>query len=74
MAKTITEERDLRSLDRPGLRRTFAPLDQGERLPRELLLDGGLAARRLGRRFAALLWPAVVLLSVGLLAWATHLA
>lgn len=34
------ELRDLRSLERPGLRRLFEPLDTGERLPRELLLEG----------------------------------
>lgn len=34
------EPRDLRSLERPGLRKTFEPLDERERLPRELLLAG----------------------------------
>ena len=66
----VTHERDLRSLDRPGLRKAFAPLDAQERLPRELSLEGGLAARGIGRRFIALAWPLALLAGLALLGWA----
>jgi hypothetical protein len=50
------ELRDLRSLDRPGLYKIFAPLDPDERLPRELLLEGR-RHRLVGRpEVAAALW------------------
>lgn len=53
---TTLTERDLRSLERPGLYGIFKPLDPEEPLPRELLL----AARRqrtVGRReLAGALW------------------
>ena len=62
---TTLTERDLRSLERPGLYRIFKPLDPEEPLPRELLL----AARRqrtVGRReLAGALWlPAFAALLV----------
>lgn len=61
---TLTE-RDLRSLERPGLYGIFKPLDPAEPLPRELLL----AARRqrsVGRReLAGALWlPGLVAIMV----------
>jgi len=69
---TTLTERDLRSLERPGLYRIFKPLDPEEPLPRELLL----AARRqrtVGRReLAGALWlPGLVAIMV--LAQAEHL-
>jgi len=62
---TTLTERDLRSLERPGLYRIFKPLDPEEPLPRELLL----AARRqrtVGRReLAGALWlPGLVAIMV----------
>jgi hypothetical protein len=65
----VTRERDLRSVDRPGLRRAFGPLDAEERLPRELVLDHGIATRGAGKRMVALLWPPVLLTSLATLAW-----
>ena len=40
MGHRTLQERDLRSLDRRSLYSIFHPLDAGERLPRELILEG----------------------------------
>jgi hypothetical protein len=40
MARHITRERDLRSLDRRSMYSIFAPNDANERVPRELILEG----------------------------------
>jgi hypothetical protein len=40
MGHRTLEERDLRSLDRRSMYSIFHPLDAGERLPRELILEG----------------------------------
>ena len=40
MVRHVTQERDLRSLDRRSMYSIFAPLDADERLPRELILEG----------------------------------
>src|ERR1700682_467506 len=40
MARHVTEERNLRSLDRRSMYSIFHPLDANERLPRELILEG----------------------------------
>jgi len=62
MARHVTEERDLRSLDRRSMYSIFAPLDANERLPRELIMEGK-RHRTVGRReLTAALWlPAVFL-------------
>ena len=70
MRHGVTHERDLRSLERPGLLRTFAPLDADERLPRELVVDPGVAVHGAGRRFIALLWPVGLLVGLAAAAWA----
>ena len=67
-------ERDLRSLGRPGLQRLFAPLDARERLPREAVIDTGIAVSGVGRRWAALLWPLAFLAGLAILAVAGRLA
>jgi hypothetical protein len=62
MARHITEERDLRSLDRRRMYSIFAPLDPNERLPRELIIEGK-RHRTLGRReLAGALWLPTILL------------
>ena len=62
MAWHITEERDLRSLDRRSMYSIFAPLDANERLPRELIIEGK-RHRTLGRReLAGALWLPTILL------------
>jgi hypothetical protein len=65
-----TQERDLRSLNRPGLYSAFSPLDPNERLPRELLLEDERSRPfgiRLGRQHVAgLLWLPVVLATLAL--------
>src|SRR6202165_4470225 len=70
MTRHVTEERDLRSLERRSMYSIFAPLDANERLPRELVLE----ARRhktLGRReLAGALWLPALFLIVALVAWA----
>jgi hypothetical protein len=40
MGQRRLQERDLRSLDRRSMYSIFRPLDPGERLPRELILEG----------------------------------
>ena len=45
----MTQERDLRSLNRRSMYSIFAPLDADERLPRELLMEAR-RAKQLGRR------------------------
>ena len=63
MARNVTQERDLRSLERRSMYAIFAPLDPDERLPRELILEG-TRHRMLGRReLAGALWlPALFLI------------
>jgi hypothetical protein len=73
MARTVTRERDLRSLDRPGLRRAFRPLDAEERLPLELVREPGIAVSGVGRRAAVLLWPAALLIGLALVVLAARL-
>ena len=40
MGQRTLQERDLRSLERRSMYSIFQPLDAGERLPRELILEG----------------------------------
>ena len=63
MTRHVTEERELRSLDRRSMYSIFAPLDANERLPRELIMEAR-RHRTLGRReLAAALWlPSVFLI------------
>jgi hypothetical protein len=63
MARHVTQERDLRSLERRSMYAIFAPLDPNERLPRELIMEGK-RHRALGRReLAGALWlPALFLI------------
>jgi hypothetical protein len=68
MARHVTEERDLRSLDRRSMYSIFAPLDADERLPRELILEGK-RNRTLGRReLAGALWLPALFLVIALVA------
>jgi len=73
-----TSERDLRSLDRPGLYRVFAPLDEEERLPRELLMERPtrhLWGYELGwSQLAGLLWIPTMALTVAMTMWLVHSA
>jgi hypothetical protein len=66
MASHITEDRELRSLERRSMYAIFAPLDTDERLPRELILEGK-RQRSVGRReLAGALWlPALSLILFG---------
>ncbi len=72
------DERELRSLDRPGLYKAFRPLDPNERLPRELLLEkqpGVTWGLRMGRQhIAGALWLPVLLTTLGLVIWTMHSA
>jgi hypothetical protein len=63
MARHVTQERDLRSLERRSMYAIFAPLDPDERLPRELILEAK-RHKMLGRReLAGALWlPALFLI------------
>ena len=64
MAHHVTEERELRSLDRRSMYSIFAPLDAAERLPRELILEGK-RHRIIGRReLAGALWLPTLFLIV----------
>jgi hypothetical protein len=71
MARHITRERDLRSLDRRSMYAIFAPLDSNERLPRELILQGRRHTT-LGRlELAGALWLPAVFLILALVGWAS---
>ncbi|MHB8610905.1 MAG: hypothetical protein ACYDAL_00560 [Candidatus Dormibacteraceae bacterium] len=63
MAPRVTEERELRSLERRSMYSIFAPLDTNERLPRELIIEGK-RYRTLGfRELAGALWlPGIFLI------------
>ena len=64
MAHHVTEDRELRSLDRRSMYSIFAPLDAEERLPRELILEGK-RHRIIGRReLAGALWLPTLFLIV----------
>ena|ERR1700676_3360865 len=70
MTRHVTEERELRSLDRRSMYSIFAPLDANERLPRELILEAK-RHRSLGRReLAGALWLPALFLIVALISWA----
>jgi len=70
MARHVTEERELRSLDRRSMYSIFAPLDANERLPRELILEGK-RHKSLGRReLAGALWLPALFLIIALVSWA----
>jgi hypothetical protein len=59
----------MRSLDRRSMYRIFAPLDAGEPLPRELLLEGR-RHRTVGRReLAGALWLPALAVVLLLAAW-----
>lgn len=66
-------ERDLRSLDRPGLYTVFRPLDPNERLPRELLFErreGLTWGLRMGRQhIAGALWLPTLLATLAGVTW-----
>ncbi|HYR50614.1 MAG TPA: hypothetical protein VES90_10550 [Candidatus Eisenbacteria bacterium] len=65
----MTQERDLRSLERRSMYAIFAPLDPNERLPRELILEGR-RHRMLGRReLAGALWLPALFLILFLAGW-----
>lgn len=70
MTRHVTEERELRSLDRRSMYSIFAPLGAEERLPRELILE----AKRhetLGRReLAGALWLPALFLILAMVNWA----
>jgi len=69
MARHVTQERDLRSLERRSMYAIFAPLDPNERLPRELLLEGN-RHKMLGRReLAGALWLPALFLILFLAGW-----
>jgi hypothetical protein len=69
MARKVTQERDLRSLERRSMYAIFAPLDPDERLPRELLLEGK-RHRTLGRReLAGALWLPCLFLILFVAGW-----
>jgi hypothetical protein len=70
MTRHVTEERELRSLDRRSMYSIFAPLDAEERLPRELILEAK-RHRTLGRReLAGALWLPALFLILALISWA----
>jgi hypothetical protein len=63
------ELRDLRSLERPSMYSIFAPLDDDERLPRELIQEGK-RYRRIGRReVAGLAWLPALAIAMGGMSW-----
>jgi hypothetical protein len=67
MTRHVTDERELRSLDRRSMYSIFAPLDAEERLPRELILEAK-RHRTLGRReLAGALWLPALFLIVALI-------
>jgi hypothetical protein len=69
MARHVTQERDLRSLERRSMYAIFAPLDPDERLPRELIMEGK-RHRMLGRReLAGALWLPGLFLILFLAGW-----
>lgn len=69
MAPHVTQERDLRSLERRSMYAIFAPLDPDERLPRELILEGK-RHKMLGRReLAGALWLPALFLILFLAGW-----
>jgi hypothetical protein len=70
MARHISEERDLRSLERRSMYSIFAPLDANERLPRELILEAK-RHKTLGRReLAGALWLPALFMIIALISWA----
>ena len=69
MARHVTQERDLRSLERRSMYAIFAPLDPDERLPRELILESK-RHRMLGRwELAGALWLPALFLILFLAGW-----
>ncbi|MEO8743849.1 MAG: hypothetical protein ABI334_01030 [Candidatus Dormiibacterota bacterium] len=65
----MTQERDLRSLNRRSMYSIFAPLDADERLPRELLMEAR-RAKQLGRReLAGALWLPLLAVILTVAAW-----
>jgi|ERR1700682_1168866 len=72
MGQRTLQERDLRSLDRRSMYSIFHPLDAGERLPRELVLEGErhrlIDIRRL--ELAGALYLPALMLAVLVMAWA----
>ena len=66
---TTLRESDLRSLERRSMYSIFAPLDTGERLPRELMLESK-RHRQVGRReLAGLVWLPALWVSLLVTAW-----
>ena len=61
----------MRSLDRRSMNSIFAPLDQDERLPRELIFQGDRFSIYKGdpgwRHLASFAWPPAVILTIGLM-------
>ena len=68
MARHITEERDLRSLERRSMYSIFAPLDANETMLREPILDEK-RKKTLGRgaELAGALWPSAPFPSIVLI-------
>ncbi len=64
MAHHVTEDRELRSLDRRSMYSIFAPLDAEERLPRELILEGKRHKIVGRRKLAGALWLPTLFLIV----------
>ncbi len=71
MARHITRERDIRSLDRRSMYSIFAPLDANERLPRELILEGRRYSTLGRRELAGALWLPALFLILALVRWAS---
>jgi hypothetical protein len=65
----MARESDLRSLERRNMYRIFAPLDEEEPLPRELILEGK-RHKTIGRReLAGALWLPAMFLILLLAGW-----
>ena len=71
MGRHVTQERDLRSLDRRSMYSIFAPLDADERLPRELILEGKRYSTLGRRELAGAAWLPALFLIVALVGWAS---
>jgi hypothetical protein len=69
MPRHVTQERDLRSLERRSMYAIFAPLDPDERLPRELILEGKHHTMLGRRELAGALWLPALFVILFLAGW-----